>query len=263
MNRYRLFRVLNVSLMIPLLFLFLATGVLAQGNGEKVDKTDPLDDVQTLLQGDDDGGGQSGEGGDGEDPVVCMYSRTAGSNYAQWIEEIPYQVNGQTHYAFGKYQNNTIYISNAAGQRTQGWSFDFPKTRNAANQNWVHVDIDVDNAPDFVNLTYAHEKTHKLIDQAGGPDGDGDGVPDAWEIQIPGMKANSLDSFGSQFTVSIGGGARDNEFYCVIGGGMLSEFGSVKVSRDGPKLNADRYHGKVPQDANEDADWSVGGKNWE
>ncbi len=93
-----------------------------------------------------------------------------------------------------------------------------------------------------------------------------DGVPDAWEHEIPGMRANSQndssDSFGEAFNVSRGSAAsRDEEFYCVLGGAF--RFGTVTRSKGGQALPSSSYRaGTIPAAAEEDKDWSHNSQNW-
>lgn len=205
---------------------------------------------------------EEGKGGGG---AVCQFSRdkandTANGNYvAYWSNGT---ANGLWKPGVGKH--GRIYISDKAAQKIDGWDYSFPETPNAANAGWLHIDISVDNAPDFVNLTYAHEITHRILHQSAtnANDSDGDEIPDAWENLIPGMRTNTNDSFAGQFTVSSADPDRDNEFYCVIGGGMLKEFGSVKKSRNGAALPEGSYKGETPIDADEDLDWAIDGTNW-
>jgi len=196
--------------------------------------------------------------GDGE--TVCEFSRVPGQpKYAKWVDAVP-GFSG----AYGAWKDGEILLSNKAAKK-ESWTFSFPKTQNAGNENWVHVEISVENAPDFVNLTYAHERVHEEIDAAqGGDDTDNDGVPDQWENNIPGMDFDSSDSFGAQFSVSDNpdnAGTRDEEFYAVLSGAFT--FGSIKESREGDPLPFNQYSAGIKAvQADETIDWSKDGTNW-
>ena len=195
------------------------------------------------------------------EPGVCDYSRDPNApNYAAYESENP-----DADWAFGTYSNGTIYLHDPAGA-TDSWNFEFPEVSNATTQNWVHVEISIDNAPDFVNLVLAHERVHKALDGHGMLDDDDDNVPDDWEDDIPGMKTDETDSFGEHFDISEGSDAsRDEEFYCVIGGAFT--FGSIKESgatnADDLSVNLYRANEGVPQSADTENDWSKDGANWE
>ena len=139
---------------------------------------------------------------------------------------------------------------------------------------WINFTIQVENAPDFVNLTFAHEMTHKTLDELDIDDDselrddDGDGVPNTWEQAVPGMRwkdpaqgqedPKDTDSFGNHFdNISEDSAAsRDEEFYCVLGG-AVSDFGEITDNElTGP------YNGVVPEKANTAHDWSEGSENW-
>jgi len=198
-------------------------------------------------------------------PGVCAYSRDP--------DDELFAKHADGNAAFGAYDANsdTIGIFDKAADQTS-WSFEFPKTANAP-QSWVRVSIETDNAPDFVNLTFAHERVHPALGQldfsdSNISDDDSDGVPGEWEIQIPGMDPNAGDSFGrNQFSVSFGSGAsRDEEFYAVLGGGF-SPFGEVKESGATGADALDPNNYMVPEgiagEAQTENDWSKIGTHWD
>jgi len=215
--------------------------------------------------------------GKGAGDAVCQFSRDEEhADYAKFW-------GGGAH--FGKFEanegnNGTIYIGNkAASADPKKWPgakevYAFPQGQNPPN-DWIQFTIDAKHAPDFVNLTYAHEATHRVLQkdvpQLQLPDDDGDGVPNAWEDAVPGMQfeepavivngvvtdPKDTDSFGGHFTVSAASGAkRDEEFYCVLGG-ALSELGDVTGN---PLTGA--YHGVIPDESKIEHDWSVDSENW-
>lgn len=126
-------------------------------------------------------------------------------------------------------------------------------------------------APDHVNVTYAHERTHAIIQaRERAPKGtdptalgeenndfDQDGILNGEEIEAR-MDPRKPDSFGLSFRVSAESKApRDVEFYCVLGG-ALSPFGRLTKPASIPN-----YAGRSPEEANEYNDWSKGGVQWQ
>jgi len=192
------------------------------------------------------------------DPGVCQYSRDSGDT--EYIQSI--QGGGHIYGRWTGGANGKIQLADAAAEKTDGWNFTFPLHETEATENYVHVTIHTSSAPDFVNLTYAHEATHRAMDTAINANlpasTDGDKVPDVWEDQIPGMSTETANSFAGEFNISGGG---DTEFYSVLGGAF--RYGTVKQSKNGPALAQNQYNGVVPEDADESNDWSAGGSvNW-
>lgn len=199
-------------------------------------------------------------------PAVCAYSRTPGdSNYVKWshiyVDPITHKERPDV---FGSEDPNSGQITfyDAVAEKNS-WSYSFPEKADAP-ANWVRFKINTSNAPDFVNLTFAHEQMHKLL-HAKPPGIDGDHVPALWEQQIPGMNANSDHSFGNipagYFTLSDRGAARDQEFYCAIGSAF--HFGTATDPSTGKSLPVSAYLGGVGTVSAASAnDWSVDGVNW-
>lgn len=198
------------------------------------------------------------------DPAVCAFSRTPGNpKYAKWVASVPGHPGA---YGVHNPENGEIAISDVAAKQTNGWPpYIFPE--NGVHDDWIHFEIEVKNAPDFVNLVFAHEMTHRQLNALNlnlDNDKDRDGVPDVWEERIPGMKSNSDDSFAGAFTISDGSAAkRDEEFYAVLSGALkkgtktATVFG--KIIKNPPTGN---YEGGLAVDADESKDWSKDSVNW-
>jgi len=215
--------------------------------------------------------------GAGDGTAVSQFSRDGEhADFAQYWE-------GAHH---GKFEpdegpDGTIYIGNkAAASDPEKWPGDaevneFPEGQNPPNDT-IQFTIDARHAPDFVNVTYAHEATHRVLQkdvpQLGLDDDDGDRIPNDWEAVVPGMKyeveaeldeqgevsdPEDTDSFEDHFKVSAASDAtRDEEFYCVLGGAR-SDLGDITGNPlTGP------YNGVVPDQANIEYDWSVDSENW-
>lgn len=200
---------------------------------------------------------------------VCMFSRTANDpDYAAWDR----QGQGDSREAYGQTSKdgNITLFDRAA--KTERWNYKFPEGANPTpDSTWPAFTITTTNAPDFVNVTYAHERTHAIIFMRGlarrgtnpekkeeaSLDFDRDGVHNGEEIAL-GMNPSRADSFKNAFSISRGSPAsRDAEFYCVFGG-ALSPHGQLTKPEARPA-----YAGQVPSDANEDNDWSKGGVQWQ
>jgi len=124
----------------------------------------------------------------------------------------------------------------------------------------VHFKLKTDYYTDTVNMTHAHEKTHKKCYQntpstPGPGDLDGDRVPDSWEDDVPGMSSSTIDSFTRRcFSKSPRNSLRDNEFYAYLGGAYV--FGSI--TRNPPTA----YKGVKGEKSKKENDWSLNGYNW-
>ncbi|MEX2389817.1 MAG: hypothetical protein WD534_18210 [Phycisphaeraceae bacterium] len=196
--------------------------------------------------------------GAGEGQPVCMFSRQE----VDWAAAHPDDEDEDTIY--GAYFNDQIYIFDVAV--THGpWDFTFPE--GDGEPDWVSFTIDADSSPAFVNVTYAHEKTHEELESAfsdnpGLVDSDQDGVPDSWEEDVPGMETNTEESFEGEFSISEDSDASDDaEFYCVLGG-AFSPYGET-VDMKGMTEADYKDRGVIPVQANEDSDWSTEGPQWE
>jgi hypothetical protein len=194
------------------------------------------------------------------DPAVCAFSRDSeNANYVRWCATVP---NHPTAYGIWSPSDELIAISDVAAKK-ESWQYSFPE--NGTHEDWIHFSINVTNSPDFVNVVFAHEATHRICDGTGlGTDTDNDGVPDAWEERIPGMNPNSQDSFGGAFTVSEASDAtRDEEFYAVLSGAVKKGTNAATafstITKNPPTGN---YEGGMCYDADETKDWSKDGVNW-
>ncbi len=183
-------------------------------------------------------------------PAVCSFSRD--------LSDSQYAAYWNTTTAYGKYASGKIYISDKAANST-GFSYSFPEG-SGASSDWVRFSINTTNGPETVNLTHAHESTHKMADSWGSQtDSDGDGIPDTYEAAVPGMNILNKDSFGNNFKLSGTSGAeRDEEFYCVLGGAYT--FGSITDS-EGENATV-TYYGVKPEAPTIANDWSKGSINW-
>jgi len=198
-------------------------------------------------------------------PAVCEFSRDAqNTKYAK------YWASGTSYgkYESGEGPNGTIYLSDkvATGDKIEGWEYNFPEGHQPQN-GIVAFELDPENAPEFANLSYAHEATHRTLHLLGplgngtGPqdDQDQDGVPNGWEDAVAGMDKTKSNTFGNAFKVSAGSAAsRDEEFYCVLGGAF--KYG--RFVAPGESVAAENYHGESPSAANNGNDWAENGTQW-
>ncbi len=182
-------------------------------------------------------------------PGACKFSRDP--NNAVYAK---YWTNGNAN---GKYvaTENTIYLSDKAAAKNS-WTYTFPEGGRQL-PNAVGFTINTATAPEFVNLTYAHEDTHRIISSKPLKVGE-DRVPADWEADV-GSSDSTADSFGAAFAISAGSPApRDEEFYCVVGGTLTyGSFVQPPMAKGTPE-----YHGTTPEQASNDNDWSESGSHW-
>ena len=192
-------------------------------------------------------------------PGACKYSRTAGdADYAK------YGGGGGGKKGEYKPDTNEIVLYDGATTPFPG-PVVFPEGTGAP-ASWVAWRYNPQNPTDVVNISYAHEKTHRITIQATGwpaqprperDDRDGDCVPDTWERKVAGMRDDRSDTFGTHFTGSNTSGApRDNEFYAWMSGAYMPEVGEFTANAPS------EYHGAKPPRSAYEQDWALNGYNW-
>jgi len=212
------------------------------------------------------------------DGPVCQYSSTAGDPaFAFYHPE-----SGTGTFASFRDASREIFVREnlvaaafaISPAIASSFSYSFPENPATANPLFINIAWQYDSIPDRVNIFYAHEVTHRIMDVAvedlGLSDDDLDAVPNSFEAAIAGMRfltpppvtgvSPDADSFGTQFTQSANSiASRDEEFYAWIGAGF-SSYGTATV---GPiSLPSSSYQGETPVQSNEAGDWSVDGQNW-